>query len=130
MDQPTSVREFCAVFGPLAKEVFRQIVHDDLAGGGDATAQASAYIARGKPDFVLAYLLAAPLSDDEKRELFAQSYERRAILTEQRASEFDRRFHRSFDLLRKEAGRDREAARRIRTWRLPYSAAGWPLPMR
>jgi hypothetical protein len=130
VDQPTSAREFNTVFGALAKDVFRDIVRDDLIRGGDASAQAGAYTVRGKPDFVLAYLLVAPLSDDEKREMFAQSYERRAMLTEERAREFDRRFHRSFELLIREAGRDREAARHIRAGRLPYPAAGRPLPMR
>ena len=130
MDQPTSTRDFNTIFGALAEDVFRDIVRDDLTRGGNASAQAGAYMARGKPDFVLAYLLVAPLSDDEKREMFAQSYERRALLTEERAREFDRRFHRSFELLFREAGRDREAARRIRTGRLPYSSAGRPLPMR
>ena len=127
--QSANIADFNAQYGSLAKEVFRTIVHDDLAGGGDPVAQARAYAARGKPDFVLAYLLAAPLPDNEKCELLAQAYERRATYTEERAREFDRKFHRSFALLFTEAGKDRATAQRIRAGRSIHPGAGRQLPM-
>ena len=128
MAQGSVGEDFAAQFGHLAKEVFREIVRDKLAHGVDPIEQAQAYTARGKPDFVLAYLLVAPLADDEKREIYAQAFERRAVVTEERAREFDRRFHRSFALLFTEAGKDREAARRIRAGRSPFPSVRRPLP--
>ena len=121
--------DFNSQFDGECKDVFRAIVAEDLANGGDAAAQARAYAERGKPEFVLAYLLASSLSDDEKREVFAHAYHRRAEVTEERARAFDRKFHRSFALLFTEAGKDREAAKRIRAGRSPKSGAGRPLPV-
>lgn len=116
-------------YGDECKEVFRGIVVEDLARGGDAVGQAHAYAERGKPEFALAYLLASPLSDEEKREIFAHAYDRRAAVTEERAREFDRKFHRSFAMLFTEAGKDRAAAQRIRAGRSPQSGAGRQLPV-
>lgn len=122
--------DFQMQYGSLAKTVFRDIVRDDLAGGSDAAAQARSYVTRGKPDFALAYLLATTLPEEEKRELLARSYENRASYTEERAREFDRRFHRSFALLFAEAGKDRATARQIRAGRsIRPSARQQQLPM-
>jgi hypothetical protein len=126
---PTNATTFTSQYGSLAKTIFRDIVRDDLAQGSDAVAQARSYAARGKPDFVLAYLLAASLPDNEKRELLAQSYENRAIYTEERAREFDRTFHRSFALLFAEAGKDRASARQIRAGRSVRPDVRRQLPM-
>src|SRR5262249_51691562 len=127
--QPTDGADFNALYGSLAKTVFRDIVRDNLAGGGDAVAQARSYTARGKPDFALAYPLASNLPDDEKRELLAQSYEHRATYIEERAREFDRTFHRSFALLFAEAGQGRAAARQLRAGRSVRPGSGRQLPM-
>jgi hypothetical protein len=105
---------FAAQYQSMAKDVFVHLVHDDLAKGTPAEAQARRYSERGKPDFVLAYLLSCDLSDDEKRELLAESYERRAVLTRKRAEEFSERFHRDFPLLLTEASHDRQMAEQIR----------------
>jgi hypothetical protein len=105
---------FATQYQPLLKDVFVQLVHDDLAKGNDAEAQARHYCHSGKPDFVLAYLMTSNLSDEEKRRVLAESYERRAAITLERAREFDRRFHREFPLLATSAADDRSAARKIR----------------
>jgi len=124
--QPTA---FDALYGPLAKDVFREIVREELGKGSDAAELARAYAAKGKPDFVLAYLLAAPLTDEEKRDLLAHAYDQRATNTEQRAREFDRKFHRSFPMLLTDAGNDRATAKQIRAGRAIRPGAGRQLPM-
>jgi hypothetical protein len=105
---------FATQYQPLLKDVFVRLVHDDLAKGNDAGAQARRYCHSGKPDFVLAYLMTSDLPDVEKRSVLAESYERRAAITLERAREFDRRFHREFPLLVTSAADDRSAARKIR----------------
>lgn len=111
-------------YGGTCKDVFRGIVTEELEHGGDAAQRARDYAERGKPDFALAFLLAAALPDEEKRDLYARSFERRATLTEERAREFDRTFHRSFAMLFTEASKDRAAAQRIRAGRLQRLARG------
>ena len=105
---------FAAQYQAMVKDVFIHLVQDDLARGTPAEAQARRYSERGKPDFALAYLLRCDLSDDEKRELLAESYERRATLTRKRAEEFSQKFHRDFPLLLTEASHDRQMAEQIR----------------
>jgi hypothetical protein len=105
---------FAAQYQSRAKDVFVHLVQDDLARGTPAEAQARRYSERGKPDFVLAYLLSCDLPDDEKRELLAESYERRSALTRERAEEFSQKFHRDFPLLLTEASHDRQMAEQIR----------------
>jgi hypothetical protein len=122
--------DFDTQFAGVCKQVFCDLVAEGLGAGGDAASQAREYADRGKPDFALAYLLTADLPDAEKRIIFAHAYDRRAEVTEERAREFDRRFHRSFALLFAEAAKDRTAARRIRAGRSPNSGAGRPLPVR
>ena len=87
------------------------------------------YTERGKPDFVLAYLLLADLPDDEKLALYAQAHERRSAYIEQKARQFDREFHRPFPLLFQEAAKDRALARRIRAGQSISPGAGRQLPM-
>lgn len=128
VEQNVSI-EFNAQYQALAKDVFRKIVHEAVAGGASVEEEARAYAERGKPDFVLAYLLECTLPDSEKREVLAHAYERRAALTEERAREFDRRFHRPFPLLFTEAGKDRTAAKQVRRGRAIHSGAGGQLPM-
>ena len=72
---------------------------------------------QGKPDFTLAYLLLAELSDNEKREIFAVSYEQRAKISEEKAEQFDQQFHRPFPLIKLEAQKDRMAAQQVRQGR-------------
>lgn len=122
--------EFEEKFAGDCKDVFRELAASALADGADAIEQAHDYAERGKPEFVLAYLLVAELADGEKREVYARAFERRAVLTEERAREFDRTFHRSFAMLFTEAGKDRAAAQRIRGGRLPRSGVSRQLPMR
>jgi hypothetical protein len=105
---------FATQYQPLLKDVFVRLVHDDLAKGNDAEAQARHNCQSGKPDFVLAYLITSHLPDEEKRSVLAESYERRAAITLERARDFDRRFHREFPLLLTSAADDRSAALKIR----------------
>ncbi len=120
--------DFAARYGAQCKEVFREAVARDALAGRDLAARAREYAERGKPDFVLAYLLATDLPDDEKRAMLAGAYERRAQITERRADEFDRRFHRPFPLLRLEASKDRTLAQRIRAGGSLRPGLGRPLP--
>lgn len=129
MAQDIETADFNAVYGPLLKDVFRGIAHDELAQGVEPERRARDYAARGKPDFALAYLLVSPLADDEKREVLAQSYDERARHTEEKAREFDRRFHRSFAMLFTEASKDRATAKQIRAGHAVRKGAGRQLPM-
>lgn len=113
VEQNVSI-EFNTQYQALAKDVFREIVHETVADGASVEEEARGYAERGKPDFALAYLLECTLSDSEKREVLAHAYERRATLTEERAREFDRRFHRPFPLLFTEASKDRTTAKQVR----------------
>ena len=120
--------DFGAQYGAHCKPVFREIVARDLAEGGAAAERARTYADRGKPDFVLAYLLASDLADAEKRELYAQAFARRAELTEQKADELDQQFHRPFPLLRLEASKDHTTSQRIRSGGGLRPGLGRPLP--
>lgn len=121
--------EFNEQYQALAKDVFREIVREAVAGGANVEEQAREYAERGKPDFALAFLMACGLPDAEKRDVLARAYERRATLTEQRAREFDRQFHRPFPLLMTEAGKDRASAKLVRAGRAIRPGASRQLPM-
>ncbi|MFI5271520.1 MAG: hypothetical protein ACHQ4H_00635 [Ktedonobacterales bacterium] len=121
--------DFNEQYRTLVKEVFIGLARDALEQGADASARAQTYAALGKPDFTLAYLLACGLPDGEKRELLASAHERRAALTEERAREFDRRFHRPFPMLHNDAVRDRSAARQIRAGKAIRPGLGRAVPM-
>jgi hypothetical protein len=119
---------FAAQFAAHNRDVFREAVNRELAAGADALERARDYAGRGKPEFVLAYLLAATAPDAVKRALYADAFDARAARTEQRADEFDQRFHRPFPLLRLEASKDRATAARIRSGGGLRPGLGRPLP--
>ena len=113
---------FAAQYQSLVKDVFTDLVRSELAKGAQAEAQARQYSERGKPDFVLAYLLHADLPDEEKRELLAEAYEHRATRTRERAREFSQKFHRDFPELLTEAVHDQTTAELIRAGKSLRSA--------
>lgn len=127
-EQPISPVDFNAQYGVLVKDVFTRIVGESLAKGEDPDEQARLYVSRGKPDFALAYLVAGTLPEGEKRELLAAAYERRASYTEEKAREFDHKFHRPFPLLFSEAAKDRTTAKQVRAGRRIRPGAGKQLP--
>lgn len=109
---------FNDLYRDTLKQVFLERAQQQLEQGADSFACADAYAGQGKPDFVLAHLLLSEdVSDDVKRDLLAQAYERRAILSEEKAEEFSRRFQRPFPLVKLEAQKDRQNAQRIRQGR-------------
>lgn len=105
---------FEKLYTPLLKQVFTTKAQQMLAAGADGLITAHAYAEQGKPEFVLAFLLLIDLPEDEKRELFAHAYERRATLSEKKAEQLDLQFHRPFPLIKLEAQKDRITARSIR----------------
>ena len=105
---------FAELYAPLLKDVFTIKARKELDQGADGMACASGYAERGKPEFVLAYLLLIDEPEEVKREMLAHAYEQRAILSEEKAEEFDRQFHRPFPLIKLEAQKDRMAARQVR----------------
>src|SRR5690348_17519238 len=111
-NSPDALPAFDALYRSQARQAILDIAAEELAAGADAEEQAQRYAERGKPDFVLAYLLDSALPDERKRELYAVAHEQRAIYIQQRAREFDQRFHRAFPLLETEAANDRVMARR------------------
>ena len=108
---------FAELYSPLLKEVFTVQAQQQLAQGADGLICALAYAEHGKPEFTLAYLLLIDLSEEEKRELLALSYERRAILSEEKAETLSQQFRRPFPLIKLEAQKDRVAANQVRQGR-------------
>jgi hypothetical protein len=109
---------FAELYAPLLKkDVFTIHARENLAQGADALTCALAYAEQGKPEFALAYLLLASLSDDEKREVLAVSFERRATISEEKAEQLDQQFHRPFPLIKLEAQKDRHSAQQVRQGR-------------
>jgi hypothetical protein len=129
-DQPTTqgLPDFDSQYRPLLKEVFIEIARKEQHDGADPGDRARLYAERGKPDFVLAYLLMSDLSQVQKREIFAYAHEQRAAYIERRAREFDQQFHRPFPLLHTEAAKDRTLARQIRAGRPISKGMGRQLP--
>jgi hypothetical protein len=105
---------FDELYRGLSKEVFLEKAREQISQGQDALACADSYAGRGKPDFVLAFLLLSDATDDVKRDVLARSYERRAVLSEEKATSLDRQFHRSFPLIKLGAQHDRTSARLVR----------------
>lgn len=128
-DAPETLLAFDDLYRVQARSAILEIAASALASGASAEAQAEQYAERGKPDFVLAYLLDSAIPDERKRELYATAHERRAVYIEQRAREFDRRFHRAFPLLETEATNDRVTARRIRAGIPPSKGRGRQIPL-
>lgn len=127
-DGTREATDFAGRYATLLRPAIAEIAEREVAGGADALAEARAYAERGKPEFVLAYLLAANIPEADRREVFALAHERRARNTEERAVAFDRQFRRPFPLLRDDAARDRTAARQIRAGRAITQGRGRALP--
>lgn len=126
---PESHAAFDDLYRDEARQAILTIAAGELAAGASAEALAQQYAEKGKPDFVLAYLLGSDIPDERKRELYATAHEQRALYIEQRAHEFDRRFHRPFPLLATEAANDRVMARRIRAGMPPGRGRGRQIPL-
>jgi hypothetical protein len=124
-----STLSFEALYRSLLRPAIGEIAQQEVIDGADAAERAREYTERGKPDFVLAYLLLTDLTDDEKRALYALAHERRSAYIEQKARQFDREFHRPFPLLFQEAAKDRALARRIRAGQSISPGSGRQLPM-
>jgi hypothetical protein len=105
---------FNELYSSLIKEVFLDRARQELEQGADGLACASTYADQGKVDFALAYLLLSEISDDVKRDILARAYERRATLSNEKAEDFARRYHRSFPLIKLEAQKDCLAAQKVR----------------
>ena len=109
---------FAELYASLLKnDVFTVKAQENLNQGADGLTCALAYAEQGKPEFTLAYLLLIDLSDNEKREILAVSYDQRAKLSEAKAEQFDQQFHRPFPLIKLEAQKDRLSAQQVRQGR-------------
>lgn len=105
---------FDELYRGLSKDVFLEKAQEQISQGQDALDCADSYAGRGKPDFVLAFLLLSNATDEIKRDVFARSYEQRAALSEEKAASLDQQFHRSFPLIKLGAQHDRTSARLVR----------------
>jgi len=105
---------FAELYNDQLKGVFVEHARRDLEQGADVFMCADTYAEQGKPDFTLAYLLLLQADDAVKRDILAHAYERRADLSEEKAEEWDRQFHRPFPLIKLEAHKDRLAAQQVR----------------
>jgi hypothetical protein len=126
MSLPT---DFAALYGAEERAAIHDVARVELEKGSDAADLARNYASLGKPDFTLTYLLASALPEAERRAIYAESFERRAVLTEAKARELDKQFHRSFPMLQTDAAQDRAQARRIREGRGFAHGAGKQLPV-
>ncbi len=111
---PDTFEEF---YSSQLKDVFKTHAQQQLDQGADGLASSRAYAEQGKPEFTLAFLLLIDLPENEKRELLAYAYERRAKLSEEKAQQLNIQFHRPFPLIKLEAQKDRQVARSIRQGR-------------
>ncbi|GCE05391.1 hypothetical protein [Dictyobacter aurantiacus] len=105
---------FDELYRNTLNSVFLERARQQLEQGVDGLALADAYADQGKPDFSLAHLLLVDAPDDVKREILARAYERRADLTDEKAENFDKQFHRPFPLVKLEAQKDRMSAQQVR----------------
>jgi len=105
---------FAELYRVLLKDIFIEQARQQLDEGADGLTYADAYAEQGKPEFALAYLLLTEMADEVKRDIFARSYERRAELSDRKADDFDKQFHRPFPLIKLEAQKDRLAAQQVR----------------
>ncbi len=132
MSQPIpALPAFAEQYASLVKAAFAEQVNRDAAAAQDLVARAREYAERGKPEFVLAYLVVADLPDAEKRALLADAFERRAESAERYAAAMDAEHHRPFPLIGIEARKDRSMARQVRQGKMikPYARASKPLTM-
>ncbi len=109
--QPTSFDE---QHRKMVNSAILELAQKAVEGGGDATALAQVYSEKGKPEFVLAYLLNTDLPDEDKREMLAVAFENRAQQSEAWARESEARYSRPFPLVHLEAQKDRANARNVR----------------
>ena len=105
---------FESLYSPLLKDVFTEQARQQIVQGAEAWPAARMYAELGKPDFTLAFLLLSEQLDEEKREVLARAYERRAVLSEEKAAAYNVQFHRPFPLIKLEARKDLLAAKAIR----------------
>ncbi|HEY7415039.1 MAG TPA: hypothetical protein VH593_07590, partial [Ktedonobacteraceae bacterium] len=105
---------FDELYRGLSKDIFLEKAREQLSQGQNALSRADTYAGQGKPDFVLAFLLLSNAADDVKRDIFARSYERRAVLSDEKAASFDQQFHRAFPLIKLGAQHDRMSAHQVR----------------
>jgi hypothetical protein len=105
---------FESLYSPLLKAVFTEQVQAQITRGAEVDPAAHMYAELGKPDFVLAFLLLSQQPDEEKREVLARAYERRAALSSEKAAQYSTQFHRPFPLMKLEARKDLLAAQAIR----------------
>jgi hypothetical protein len=112
--KPTPAASFNDQHRALVNDTFRELVQQAIDGGADPADLAQVYSEKGKPEFVVAYLLVTDLPDQEKRELLASAYETRAAQSEQWARDSEARYNRPFPLVHLEAQKDRANARNLR----------------
>jgi hypothetical protein len=105
---------FNELYGGLIKDVFLALARQQLEQGVDGLACANAYADQGKIDFALAHLLLSAASEEVKCDILAHAYERRATLSDEKAEDFARQYHRSFPLIKLEAQKDRLSAQQVR----------------
>jgi hypothetical protein len=105
---------FNDLYSGLSKDVFLEHARQQLEQGADGIACANAYANEGKVDFALAHLLLSVAPDDVKCEIFARAFEQRATLSDEKAADFTRRYHRSFPLIKLEVQKDRLSAQQVR----------------
>jgi len=118
MEDTAMPDRFTELYASLLKnDVFTMQAQENIAQGADGLTCALAYAEQGKPEFTLAYLLLIAISDKEKQEILAVSYDRRASISDEKAEQFDQQFHRPFPLIRLEAQKDRLAAQQVRQGR-------------
>src|SRR6516164_5563095 len=110
----TMPETFEELYASQLKDVFKTHAQKQLEQGVDGFVSSRAYAEQGKPEFTLAFLLLIDLPEQEKRELLAHAFERRATLSEEKAQQLNIQFHRTFPLIRLEAQKDRKAASSIR----------------
>jgi hypothetical protein len=108
---------FAELYSGQLKDVFVEHARQDLEQGADVFMCADTYAEEGKPDFTLAYLLLLQVDDTVKRDILAHAYERRAQLSDEKAEDLDKQFHRPFPLIKLEAQKDRMAAQQVRQGR-------------
>jgi len=105
---------FNDLYNGLTKDIFLERARQQLEQGDDGLARANAYADQGKTDFALAHLLLSEAPDDVKRDILARAYEQHATLSDKKAEDFARQYHRSFPLIKLEAQKDRLSAQQVR----------------
>jgi hypothetical protein len=105
---------FKELYSSLIKDIFLEHARQQLEQGADGLACANTYADEGKVDFALAHLLLSTGPDDIKHDILARAYEQRARLSDEKAEDFARQYHRSFPLIKFEAQKDRLLAQQVR----------------